>query len=47
MGGAAGKTVVLLVVSSDKKWGKEGNTLSTDYAKTDVTISGGAAAFAP
>jgi len=47
MGGASGRTVTLLVVSNDKKWGTEENALSTDYAKIDVTISAGAGAFAP
>jgi type II secretory pathway pseudopilin PulG len=47
MGGAAGKTVSLLVVSNDAKWGTENDALSTDYAKIDVTVSGGAGAFAP
>ncbi len=47
LGGSSGKTVVLLVVSNDKKRGKRENTLSTDYAKIDVTVSAGANAFAP
>lgn len=47
LGGATGKTVVLLIVSNDRKWGTEENMLCTDYAKVDVTVTGGAAAFGP
>lgn len=47
MGGAKGKTVTVLVVSNDKKRGNRENTLYTNYAKIDVTISPGASAFAP
>lgn len=47
MGASSGRTAVLLVVSNDKKRGQRTNTLSTDYAKIDVTVSAGANAFAP
>jgi len=47
VGGPAGKTVILLVVSNDKKRGNRENTLFTDYAKIDVAVSPGASAFAP
>lgn len=47
LGGSGGKTVVLLVVSNDKKRGQRANTLSTDYAKIEVAVSGGASGFAP
>jgi type II secretory pathway pseudopilin PulG len=47
LGGSGGRTVVLLVVSNDSKQDQGANTLSTDYAKIDVTVSGGAGQFAP
>ncbi|HSV99347.1 MAG TPA: hypothetical protein VLI39_04185 [Sedimentisphaerales bacterium] len=47
VGGPAGKTVTLLVVSNDRKGDNRENTLFTDYAKIDVTVSEGISAFAP
>ncbi|MGE5296948.1 MAG: hypothetical protein ACM3VT_19165 [Solirubrobacterales bacterium] len=47
LGGAGGKTVVLLVVSNEKMLGNKRDMLSTDYVKIDVTTAGGAEAFAP
>ena len=42
VGGAGGKTVVLLVASNDKKTGQKANTLFTDYVRLDVRGAGSA-----
>ncbi len=40
-------TIVLLVVSNDKKTGQEANTLYTDYVKVEVNTSSGGGAVLP
>lgn len=47
LGGSGGRTVVLLVVSNDSKQDQRTNALFTDYAKLEVTVSGGEGEFAP
>ena len=42
IGGPGGKTVVLLVVSNDRKAGHRANTLFTDYVRLDVRSAGSA-----
>ncbi len=47
VGGAGGRTVVLFVVSNDRKTGQKANILFTDYAKVDVAASSGGGAVVP
>ncbi len=47
VGGAGGRTVVLLIVSNDRQTGQDANTLFTDYGAVDVTSSVGGAVVAP
>lgn len=47
VGGAGGRTVVLLVVSNDKKTGQKPNALFTDYVKVEVVASPEGGALVP
>lgn len=47
VGGAGGRTIVLLIVSNDRKAGNDANALFTDCVRVDVTASAGGAIVAP
>jgi Tfp pilus assembly protein PilE len=47
LGGADGRTVVVLVASNDKMTGQRANTLYTDYVRVDIAAFSGGGAVAP